>query len=150
MPPPGGAARPVPITSFPGLELDPAISPAGNFVAFAWEGVGGDNFDIYVRSIDGKSLLRTHERCRGRPCTHVVARRSTHRVRPGPGTEEREIIVLPALGGPEQRLFEAGPECSGWIWGLGVWAFVDAGRQAPGLRRSERLRSARPPSICSR
>ena len=51
-------ARPVPITSLPGLELDPAISPAGNFVAFAWEGEGGDNFDIYVRSIDGNSLQR--------------------------------------------------------------------------------------------
>ena len=32
--------RPVPLTSFPGLELDPAIAPAGNFVAFAWEGEG--------------------------------------------------------------------------------------------------------------
>ena len=49
------AARPLPITSFPGLELNPAISPAGNFVAFAWEGDGGDNFDIYVQSIDGNS-----------------------------------------------------------------------------------------------
>ena len=48
----------MPITSFPGLELDPAISPAGNFVAFAWEGEGGDNFDIYVRSIDGDSQQR--------------------------------------------------------------------------------------------
>ena len=48
----------MPITSFPGLELNPAISPAGNFVAFAWEGEGGDNFDIYVRSIDGNSLQR--------------------------------------------------------------------------------------------
>ena len=48
-------ARPVPITRFPGLEVDPAISPAGNFVAFAWDGESGDNFDIYVRSIDGTS-----------------------------------------------------------------------------------------------
>ena len=35
---------------------NPAISPAGNFVAFAWEGEGGDNFDIYVR-VDRWQLL---------------------------------------------------------------------------------------------
>ena len=52
---------------------------------------------------------------------------------------------MPALGGPEQRLFEAGPECGGWRHGVcGVWALVDAGRQAPGLRRSEL-----PPSTAS-
>ena len=57
-----GVARPVPITSFPGLELQPAISPDGKFVAFTWEGEDGDNFDIYVRSIDGsfQGRLTTH------------------------------------------------------------------------------------------
>ena len=43
------------ITRFPGLEVEPAMSPAGNFVAFAWDGKNEDNFDIYVRSIDGNS-----------------------------------------------------------------------------------------------
>ena len=46
-------ARPVPITRFQGLEVDPAISPDGKLVAFAWDGGSGDNFDIYVQSIDG-------------------------------------------------------------------------------------------------
>ena len=82
-------ARPVPITSFPGLELDPAISPTGTFVTFAWEGESGDNFDIYVRSIDGQLPAATHDRWRGRPCTHMVARRSTDCVRPGPGWKTR-------------------------------------------------------------
>jgi DNA-binding winged helix-turn-helix (wHTH) protein len=70
-------ARPVPMTSYPGLELDPAISPTGTFVAFAWEGEGGDNFDIYVQSIAGSSKLQLTNRCRGRPCAGVVARRTT-------------------------------------------------------------------------
>ena len=52
------AARPFPITRFPGLELEPALSPAGNLVAFAWDGPKEDNFDIYVRSIDGRSHLQ--------------------------------------------------------------------------------------------
>ena len=67
------AARPVPITRFPGLELDPAMSPAGNFVAFAWEGESGDNFDIYVRSIDGKLSAASDGRCGARPCARLVA-----------------------------------------------------------------------------
>ena len=48
----------MPITSFPGLEFDPAISPAGDLVAYAWEGEGGDNFDIYVQSIVTGSRLQ--------------------------------------------------------------------------------------------
>jgi WD40-like Beta Propeller Repeat len=50
--------RPRPLTSLPGLELDPAISPAGNAVAFAGDGEHGDNFDIYVRSLEGGLPLR--------------------------------------------------------------------------------------------
>jgi Tol biopolymer transport system component/DNA-binding winged helix-turn-helix (wHTH) protein len=120
------AARSVPITSFPGLELDPAISPAGNFVAFAWEGEGGDNFDIYVRSIDGKSLLQlTKDAAADHAPTWSPDGQQIAFVRvlggnADPRVGEREIIVLPALGGPEQRLFEAGPECGGWRHG--VWA----------------------------
>ncbi len=46
----------------------------------------------HLRPIDRWQLsAATHERCRGRPCTHVVARRSTDCVRPGPAewTSER-------------------------------------------------------------
>ena len=31
----------------------------------------------------------------------------------------RRLSSMPALGGPEQRLFEAGPECGGWSFGSG-------------------------------
>lgn len=114
------AARPLPITSFPGLELDPAISPAGNLVAFAWEGPGGDNFDIYVRSIDGGSQLRLTSDAGG---DHLPAwspdglRIAFVRSQSG----KRVVFVMPALGGPEQQLFEAGPDNGPWF--LGGWSY---------------------------
>ena len=39
------------LTSYPGKEKDPALSPDGKRLAFAWDGESGDNFDIYVQSI---------------------------------------------------------------------------------------------------
>jgi Tol biopolymer transport system component/DNA-binding winged helix-turn-helix (wHTH) protein len=107
------AARPVPLTRFPGLELDPAISPDGKLVAFAWEGEHGDNFDIYVQSIDGSSPLRltTDAAADHAPAWSPDSQRIAFvRILEG----QREIVVVPALGGPEQRLFEAAPERTGW------------------------------------
>ena len=108
------AARPVPITSYPGLELDPAISPSGELVAFAWEGEGGDNFDIYVQSIvtGSRWQLTTDGAADGGPAWSPDGQRIAFvRVRSGRGqlnvSGRAEIIVMPALGGPEQPLFEA-------------------------------------------
>lgn len=41
----------VPLTSFPGSELDPALSPDGRRVAFAWSGPKGGDFDLYVQTV---------------------------------------------------------------------------------------------------
>ena len=43
--------RVIPLTSFLGFELYPALSPDGNQLAFAWDGEKRDNFDIYVQQI---------------------------------------------------------------------------------------------------
>src|SRR5262245_48080603 len=42
---------PVPLTSYPGVEKNPVLSPDENEVAFAWNGENQDNFDIYVQPI---------------------------------------------------------------------------------------------------
>ena len=111
--------RPVPLTSFPGLELDPAIAPAGNFVAFAWEGEGGDNFDIYVQAIDG-----------GRPVPLTTDGADDHAPMWSPDGQRivferdlngtRVIFSVSVLGGDERQLFKAGAECDGWRFG--AWA----------------------------
>jgi Tol biopolymer transport system component/DNA-binding winged helix-turn-helix (wHTH) protein len=117
------AARPVPITSFPGLELDPAISPAGDLVAYAWEGEGGDNFDIYVQSIvTGSRLPLTTAAVAdrgpawspdGQQIAFVRLRSEMGEINVSGGGE---IIVMPALGGPDRRLFEVS-----WPWTAGPW-----------------------------
>ena len=105
-----GVAKPVPITSLPGLEIDPAISPAGNLVAFAWDGERGDNFDIYVCSIDGSSRLRltTDAAPDHLPAWSPDGQRLAF-VRVVSGRRVIMEVAAP-LGGAERRLFEAGPE----------------------------------------
>ena len=111
-------ARPVPITRFQGLEVDPAISPDGKLVAFAWDGGAGDNYDIYVQSIDGSSPLQL---TKDAAADHAPAwspdgqRIAFVRVLEG----KREIVVLPVLGGPERVLFEAAAERDGLDVGWG-------------------------------
>lgn len=109
------AARPVPITRFQGLEVDPAISPDGKWVAFAWDGGSGDNFDLYVQSIDGSSPMQL---TKDAAADHAPAwspdgqRIAFVRILEG----KREIVVLPVLGGSEQLLFEAAEELDAWTW----------------------------------
>ena len=42
---------PVPLTSYPGQEVEPSFSPDSRQVAFSWNGANQDNFDIYVKEI---------------------------------------------------------------------------------------------------
>jgi len=54
----------VPVTSYPGDERDPALSPDGSHVAFAWDGgitdpdTGERQFDIYVQPATGGAPVR--------------------------------------------------------------------------------------------
>jgi WD40 repeat protein len=61
--------RVVRLTSYAGVERFPAFSPDGKQIAFAWNGVKHDNFDIYVRFLDGGEPLRltTHPGVDGWP-----------------------------------------------------------------------------------
>jgi Tol biopolymer transport system component len=44
-------ANPVQLTSYPGTEYTPSLSPNGEYVAFSWNGEESDNLDIYVQVI---------------------------------------------------------------------------------------------------
>ena len=49
---------PIPLTSYPGIELNPTFSPDGSQVAFSWNGENQQNFDIYVKGIDNVDAVR--------------------------------------------------------------------------------------------
>jgi serine/threonine protein kinase len=47
-----------PLTTYAGNESEPALSPDGKQIAFSWDGPNQDNYDIYVRLVDGGAVLR--------------------------------------------------------------------------------------------
>ncbi len=100
--PPVGRA--VPLTSYPGFERNPALSPDGNQVAFTWNGVKQDNFDIYIKLIGSSPPLRltTNPAEDVSPVwspdgrTIAFLRRLER--------DRNELLLIPALGGPGRKL----------------------------------------------
>ena len=93
----------MPLTSYPGQQVTPALSPDGKQVAFSWDGENSDNFDIYVKLVEaGKPLrLTTNPGLDVSPAWspdggHLAFLRYTGSV--------AEVLTIPALGGPERKL----------------------------------------------
>jgi Tol biopolymer transport system component len=92
----------VPFTSFPGDESEPAFSPEGDRIAFAWRPQDG-NSDIYVKQLGGEGLLRLTDdpaddtgpawSSDGR---HIAFLRRS--------SAESAVYFVPSLGGGERKL----------------------------------------------
>jgi Tol biopolymer transport system component len=98
----------VPFTSFPGHETDPAFSPDGSKIAFAWDGEDelGRNgaFSIYVQMVGESTPLRL---TRGRADRHPVWTpdgRDITFVRGTGQNQKFEIQSVPEAGGPERTV----------------------------------------------
>ncbi|MGD0798247.1 MAG: winged helix-turn-helix domain-containing protein [Acidobacteriaceae bacterium] len=98
-------STPVPLTTYRGNEEAPSFFPDGTQVAFQWDGEKQNNVDIYVKAIgpDAVPLRLTTDPLPDRmpswsPDGSTIAflRIET------PG--HAELILVPALGGPERRL----------------------------------------------
>jgi len=98
--------RAVPLTSDPGYERNPALSPDGNQVAFAWNGEKQDNFDIYLKLIDSGQPLRltTNPAEDVSPAWSPDGRQIAFLRRLGDG--RNDLLLIPALAGPERKLAE--------------------------------------------
>jgi Tol biopolymer transport system component len=94
---------PVPFTTFKGQEVEPAFSPDGSQIVFAWDGGTGNNFDLYVKVVGKENVSRlTHKPSEwlvpawspdGR--TIAFERKSA---------SDSGIFEIPAIGGPERKL----------------------------------------------
>jgi Tol biopolymer transport system component len=91
------------VTSYPGLETEPALSPDGKMVAFVWNGENQDNRDIYVKLVDeGVPVRLTRDPADDlsptwSPDGRLIAFRRESADRGG-------IYLVPSLGGSERKL----------------------------------------------
>jgi len=90
-----------PLTASRGFEREAALSPDGSQIAFSWNGENGDNFDIYVRLVDGGSALRltTDPAPDFAPAWSPDSQRLAF-------VRGSVIYVIPALGGIERKLVQ--------------------------------------------
>ena len=132
----------VPLTSFPGLESWPALSPDGDQVAFVWNGEKGENFDIYIKLVGAGVPLRltTHPGVDNSPAwspdgKYIVFTRTYKR--------ESGIFLIPALGGPERKLLPLSFKDE-WIGSYPVVSWSPDGKHLAFLDRGS---SQEPPGI---
>ncbi len=122
--------RQIPITSYPGLEIHPALSPDGSRVAFVREMGDGRNRDVFIKQ-------RNTERPLQLTATQHV---EYSPVWSADGTEvafirlQEEtcgIFAIPAIGGPERLLYRCERNVVGFDWSPDARELVIA-EQAPG------------------
>jgi serine/threonine protein kinase len=152
---PAAPLRATPLTTDPGREVEPSLSPDGNQVAFAWNGENQDNFDIYVKLVGPGKLIRlttNPSEDRGpawSPDGLWIA--FTRHLEYG----KAQVIVIPALGGLERVLCETaglvrdeGLEFSSlawspdskWVAGSNLGAAPEPGLAAVSVETGERRR----------
>ncbi|MGH9839186.1 MAG: winged helix-turn-helix domain-containing protein [Blastocatellia bacterium] len=118
------AFKSVPLTSFPGVESEPAFSPDGSRIAFVWNGEKEDNFDIYVQLINaGPPLRLTSDPDRDiapawSPDGSHIAFTRVH----GIAGSERTIFLIPAMGGAERKLLSISSAGESWLAARLSWS----------------------------
>jgi len=112
---PPTAFRVVPITTYPGNETSPSLSPDGTQVAFSWNGPTQQKYHIYVKAIGpGPPLQLTNTSANdGAPAWSPDAGSIAFLRDLGAG--RYKVILIPALGGPERNLTEVLISEMGWL-----------------------------------
>jgi Tol biopolymer transport system component/DNA-binding winged helix-turn-helix (wHTH) protein len=122
--------RAAPLTSYPGTEKEPTLSPDGRQVAFVWNrGDADQDFDLFVKPVEFAGaplrLTDTPENEWGpkwSPDGRWIAfhRRGDSDASPG------AVWLISPLGGPERKFFEAPPgvQVGGFAWMRGESALV--------------------------
>jgi Tol biopolymer transport system component len=118
--PAGPPPRTVPLTTYPGFESEPALSPDGKQVAFTWDGGEGGASHLYVKLVDGGEPLQLTDDAAGTlsPAWHPEGTRIAfiRHIEEDDGNLVDGIFVVSALGGAEQRLATSHANGHGLSW----------------------------------
>lgn len=131
--PSGAAGNPhvTPLTTYHGYEQTPAISPDGNRIAFAWDGAGRDNVDIYVKQItDGIPVrLTTDEGDDKWPAWSPDGLEIGYVHHSG---GRGQVCIIDAMGGERRTVPTLGSIEGGFDWSPAAPVIVCAERPHPG------------------
>ena len=98
------------LTTLPGVERHPSLSPDGNQVAFAWDGLQQGNPDIYVQQVDSGSPLRlTTDTLNDHSPAWSPDGRWVAFLRGPRENGTHELRIIPPLGGPDRKLRDIHP-----------------------------------------
>jgi len=97
----------VPLSTYPGFQMQPSFSPDGNQVAFVWNGEKQHNWDIYVKLIGtgGPPLRLTNHPAGGHSPAWSPDGRFIAFLR-WISEGKCALLLIPALGGPEREITE--------------------------------------------
>jgi hypothetical protein len=99
--------RITPLTTFPGQETNPSMSPDGNQFAFAWDGGKPGPPRIYISLISNvNALLLTRQGGIAARPSWSPDGQSIAFYRFDPLTDARALHIIPALRGPERKITE--------------------------------------------
>ena len=133
----------IPLTTDPGYEGMPSLSPDGSQVVFGSFGEKLDNLDIYVKQIGGGPPLRlTSDPAIDKYPAWSPDGRLIAFVRER--SDKQEVLLIPALGGPERKLAEIAPESSELISGP---PYLSWSANSKYLVTVDRASSGEPPSL---
>ena len=110
----------VPLATGLGKQLAPTFSPDGKRVAFTWAPDNGDNFDVYVKTIDTPSLVRltTDPQIDYSPAWSPDGQ--TIAFCRGSASLGGAVYTIPAVGGAERKILDlaviAAPSVRGLSW----------------------------------
>lgn len=109
-----------PLTSYPGSEGQAAFSPDGNQIAFVWNGINGNNKDIYVKIIGAATPLRlTADPADDVSPSWSPDGRFLAFLRHGDG--QNTIYIVPAIGGAERKIHTLSDAIS-WEYAGVAWS----------------------------
>ena len=129
----GPMLEPAPFTSYPGVELQPAVAPDGERVAFVWHrpGTPEDSADLYLKQPGAEEPLRLTHRAglEGDPTWSPDGSRIAFLREVEGGST---LHTIPAIGGTERTLLRTdAPWFGGVDWTPDGSALIVADRPAP-------------------